>query len=686
MDHLTAQRRASRLRQVLQEHNYRYYVLDNPSISDAEYDELFRELQSLETRYPDLRTDDSPTQRVGGALLKGFAPVRHRLPMQSLNNCFDEAELREFDRRMRRELGDESIEYVGEPKLDGLAVALVYEAGVFAYGATRGDGATGEDVSANLRTIRMIPLRLRGASPARVEVRGEVYMPRLGFDEMNRALAEAGQKTFVNPRNAAAGSLRQLDPKIAAARPLAFYAYAHGGFEGWRLPATHIDVLSQFREWGFPVSSLISVVHGLKGCIDYYTAMKGRRTELGFDIDGVVYKLNDLSWRDELGSVARAPRWAIAYKFAAQETTTVLENVDFQVGRTGAVTPVARLRPVFIGGATVSNATLHNIDEIRRKDIRVGDTVVVRRAGDVIPEVKGVVGALRPENARVVSLPEACPVCGAAIQRPEGEAIAHCSAGLTCRAQLHGALMHFVSRKAMDIDGLGDKVLLQLIDHGYVHNPADIYTLDVESIAALERMGEKSTRNLIKAVDESKATTLERFLYALGIGGVGETTSRTLARHFGTLEALLKAAEADVSTIHAARDHERCPHLRAVADVGPVVASNIATFLTEPSNRRVIDALCEVGVHWPQPDDAAQGALAGLTFVVTGVLPGITRDEVVTRIERHGGRVTSSISSKTDYLLAGSEAGSKLARAQKLGVPVIDMKALERLMSMSNGR
>lgn len=675
-----AEKRATALRRQLRDHNHRYYVLDAPSIDDAEYDRLFHELLTLEQAHPELRTVDSPTQRIGGAPLKGFATIEHRLPMQSLNNGFDEAELREFDRRAREGLDRDSIEYVAEPKLDGLAVALIYEHGVLTRGATRGDGQTGEDITENLRTIRSIPLRLRGEVPPLVEIRGEVYMPRAGFERMNRALAGAGQKTFVNPRNAAAGSLRQLDPTVTASRPLAFYAYAHGVHQGWLLPATHAEVLEQLRCWGLPVSQLIETVTGIDGCLDYYARMQVRRADLGFDIDGVVYKLNDLAGREELGSVARAPRWAIAHKFPAEEATTVLENVEFQVGRTGVLTPVARLKPVFVGGATVSNATLHNIDEIRRKDVRIGDTVVVRRAGDVIPEVKSVVIDRRPSGARVIVLPERCPVCNAAVERSEGGAAARCSAGLTCRAQLHGALLHFVSRKAMDIDGLGEKLLEQLIDSGHLRSPADVYGLGTQTLAELERMGEKSADNLVAAIERSKATTLERFLYALGIRDVGETTASELSRHFGSLEALLEAVEADAPTVHAEKDRDRCPRLRAVADVGPVVAAHLACFLIEPHNRGVISRLREAGVHWPQAQAALHGALSGLTFVITGTLPGMSREEAAALIAAQGGKLTSSVSARTDYLLAGAAAGSKLAKAEHLKVPVIDLDQLRRLM------
>lgn len=679
-------RRAAELRQQLDEANHRYYVLDDPSLPDAEYDRLFRELQELESRHPELRAADSPTQRVGGAALKEFAPVTHRQPMQSLNNCFSEEELGEFDRRVREGLGLEAVDYVAEPKLDGLAVSLTYEDGVFVQGATRGDGETGEDITANLRTIRRLPLSLRQGkkhpAPKIIEVRGEVYLPRAGFDRMNAEAAAKGEKLYVNPRNAAAGSLRQLDPKNTAARPLALYAYAVGFQQGWTRPRTHHEVLALLRDWGFPVSELIKVVQGPAGCLAYYQDMQAKRAGLGFDIDGVVYKLDDLAGRDELGSVSRAPRWAIAHKFPAEEAVTLLENVEFQVGRTGTLTPVARLKPVFVGGANVSNATLHNMDEVERKDVRIGDTVVVRRAGDVIPEVKGVVLERRPDNARKVELPLTCPVCGGHVERAEGEVAARCTNGLSCRAQLHGALQHYVSRKAMDIEGLGEKLLAQLIDIGLVRAPADIYRLSAEQLAALERMGEKSAENVVAAVEKSKDSRFERFLYALGIPDIGETTARDLARHFGTLDALIEATQRDLLTEgdEAVKPKDRYPELRKVPDVGPIVAAHLCHFFAEPRNREAIKALLDAGIHWPPPKAAASGPLSGKTLVITGTLPGISRDEAGALIEANGGKVSGSISAKTDYLLAGEAAGSKLAKAEKLGVTVIDLAGLHALI------
>jgi DNA ligase (NAD+) len=689
----SAARRAAELRRLLEEHNYKYYVLDTPTISDAEYDALFRELQQLEAQHPELLTPDSPTQRVGGVALKEFAPVRHAVPMVSLNNGFTEDDVRDFDRRARDALLLDVVDYVAEPKLDGLAVALTYEDGVLVYGATRGDGETGENITENLKTVRGIPLRLRAAGSAAhkgtvIEVRGEVYLPHAGFARMNQDAAARGEKLYVNPRNAAAGSLRQLDPKITAGRPLAFFAYAYGQVRGWRLPKTDSEFLQQLRDWGFPVSKLTERVRGADGCLDYYRRMGEQRATLPFDIDGVVYKVDDLAARDELGSVSRAPRWALAHKFPAEEAVTELLNVEFNVSRTGQLNPVARLKPVFVGGANVSNVTLHNLDEIARKDVHIGDTVVVRRAGDVIPEVVRVIPELRPHNVRRVQVPSACPVCGGAVERVDGEPNAHCTNGLSCRAQLHAALLHFVSRRAMDIEGLGEKLLLQLIEEGLVRSPADIYRLTVEQLANLERMGEKSAANVVEAIDHSRDTTFARFLHALGIPGIGEASARDLAQHFGTLQALLKAAEEDAASERdpEIKPKDRYPRLQEVSDIGPVVAAHVAHFFTEAHNLRVIDALTlpkeqgGAGIHWPAPKAAAGGALQGKSFVITGTLPGVTRDEATALIESNGGKVVSSVSSKTDYLLAGEAAGSKLAKAEKLGVTIVGWDDLKRLI------
>ncbi|MGQ0622710.1 MAG: NAD-dependent DNA ligase LigA [Panacagrimonas sp.] len=675
--------RVAELREQIAKHDHDYYVLDTPGIPDAEYDVLFRELQSLEADHPELIVADSPTQRVGGAPVAAFAEVRHRLPMQSLNNCFSEGELLEFDRRVRRGLGREAVTYVAEPKLDGLAVSLLYEAGRFVRGATRGDGSTGEDISANLRTLRGLPLQLRGeAWPEWLEVRGEVFLPRAAFRRMNLDAAARGEKVFVNPRNGAAGSLRQLDPRQTARRPLAIYLYALGLTDGWMRPATHWQVLQQLRNWGFPVSELAERVETAQGCLDYYRRTGERRASLPFDIDGVVYKLDDLAGREELGSVARAPRWAIAHKFAAEEARTVVENVEFQVGRTGTLTPVARLKSVFVGGVTVSNATLHNMDEIARLGLMIGDTVTVRRAGDVIPEVVQVSPELRPADASEVTMPASCPVCGSRVERAEGEVAARCTGGLSCRAQLHGGLLLFVSRRALDIEGMGEKLLAQLIERDGVRSPADLFQLDVVRLAELDRMGEKSAQNLVAALEKAKSTTLARLIYALGIRDVGETTAETLAAHFGSIEALVEAAEADAptDTDPTLRDKDRFPHLRAVPDVGPEVARSILRWFMQPAHRELLAQLRAVGLRWEAETPERVGTtLAGKTFVITGTLPGVSRDEATAFIESHHGRVTGSISAKTDFLLAGEAAGSKLAKAEKLGVSVIDWPALQRL-------
>jgi DNA ligase (NAD+) len=686
-------KRAAELRQLLDEHNHRYYVLDQPTIPDAEYDRLFRELQDLEARHPELQTPDSPTQKVGGAALKEFAPVRHAVPMVSLNNGFSEDDVRDFDRRAREGLAVEGVDYVAEPKLDGLAVALVYEGGVFARGATRGDGETGENISENLKTVRGIPLRLRPhghgvGKDSVIEVRGEVYLPHAGFEQMNREAEARGDKPYVNPRNAAAGSLRQLDPKITASRPLAFYAYAYGDIRGWKLPRTHWEFLQQLRDWGFPVSDLVERVQGVDGCLAYYERMAKKRPKLPFDIDGVVYKVDGLAARDELGSVSRAPRWALAHKFPAEEALTTVLDVEFNVSRTGQLNPIARLTPVFVGGATVSNVTLHNLDEVARKDVHIGDTAVVRRAGDVIPELVRVLPERRPADARAITVPAVCPACGGAVERVEGEPNARCSNGLSCRAQLHTSLLHFVSRRAMDIEGLGEKLLAQLIDEQAVRSPADIFHLSAERLAELERMGEKSAANVVAAIDASRSTTLARFLYALGIPGIGETSARDLARHFGTLEALQAAVESDAESERdeSLKPNQRYPLLQAVPDIGPVVAAHVVHFFREAHNHKVIDALTRprsdggAGVHWPAPKAAASGPLSGKSFVLTGTLPGVSRDEAAALIEANGGKVSGSVSSKTDYVLAGEAAGSKLAKAEKLGVTVIDWDGLQKLL------
>lgn len=675
--------RIEKLRQELNEHNYRYYVLDDPQIPDADYDRMFRELQSLEKQHPDLITADSPTQRVGGEPSGQFETIRHVVPMLSLGNCFSDEELEDFDRRVKKGLDAEHVSYVAEPKLDGTALTVIYENGLLTKAATRGDGSTGEDITSNVRTIASVPLKLRGENiPQILEARGEAYMPVAGFKAFNKRAEAAGEKTFVNPRNAAAGSLRQLDPRLTAERPLAAYFYGLGQVKGWALPDTHMQVLEQLREWGLPVSPLIQRVEDVEGCLAYYRKIGRQRTRLAYEIDGVVYKVDKLAGREILGFVSRAPRWAIAHKFPAEEAMTVLNDVEFQVGRTGAVTPVARLEPVFVGGVTVSNATLHNMDEVIRKDVRIGDTVVVRRAGDVIPEVARVIAEKRPAKARKVELPAECPVCGSAIERVDGEAVARCTAGLTCQAQLHGSLMHFVSRRALDIEGLGEKLITQLVDDGRLKSPADIYTLSADELASLDRLAEKSARNVVNAIEASKETTLARFLYALGIREVGESTSQAIAAHFTTLEAFIEAAEEDWPTLGEEKTRNRCPQLQAVPDVGTVVAEHICRFLHEPHNRQVINALLKAGVHWPQVE-RPQGsqALEGKTFVLTGTLPHLTRDEAKALIQAAGGKVSGSVSGKTDYVLAGEAAGSKLAKAESLGITVLDEDDLQKLLT-----
>ena len=686
------------LRQTLEHHNYQYYVLDAPSIPDAEYDALFRELQALEAEHPELQSPESPTQRVGGAALSVFSQVTHRIPMLSLNNAFDAEDVVAFDRRCAEGLGklakgkaardaqaaspmddlfaepstsaasseSSGVEYAAELKFDGLAISLRYEQGRLVQAATRGDGTTGEDVTANVRTIRSLPLKLHGKAPAVLEVRGEVFMLHKDFEALNARQRDAGEKTFVNPRNAAAGSLRQLDPKITAKRPLSFFSYGIGELEGAARPASHAAMLDWFATLGLPVCAERQVVQGATGLLAFYEDIGARRASLPYDIDGVVYKVNAFTEQETLGFVSRAPRFAIAHKFPAQEMTTTLLDIEVQVGRTGAITPVARLEPVFVGGVTVTNATLHNEDEIARKDVRIGDTVIVRRAGDVIPEIVGVVAERRPADARTFVMPTTCPVCGSHIERPEDEAIARCTGGLFCGAQRKQALWHFASRRAMDIDGMGDKIVEQLVDQQIVRTPADLYKLGVAKLAALDRMADKSASNLVAAIDKSRATTLARFIYALGIRHVGEATAKDLARHFGNLDALLAAREAE---------------LLQVRDVGPVVAQSIANFLAEPHNVEVIEQLRAAGVHWDE-QEAALGPqpLAGKTIVLTGTLPTLARDAAKEMLEAAGAKVAGSVSKKTDYVVAGAEAGSKLAKAEELGIPVVDEEGMLRML------
>ncbi|WP_456415278.1 NAD-dependent DNA ligase LigA [Thiolapillus sp.] len=662
------QAQIEQLRQQINYHNYRYYVLDDPEIPDSEYDRLMRELQALEAEHPELITPDSPTQRVGARPLKEFAEVRHAVPMLSLGNAFSDEEVADFDERVRKLLKEEHIEYAAEPKLDGLAINLRYEGGVLVQGATRGDGHRGEDVTSNVRTIGAIPLRLLGDDWPRVlEVRGEIFMPKKGFEELNRRARNKGEKTFANPRNAAAGSLRQLDPKITATRPLSFYAYGWGELSVERLADSYSASLAVLKALGLPVSPEQKVVQGLAGCLGYFHAMANKRDDLEYEIDGVVFKVNDLDQQERLGYVSRAPRWAIARKFPAQEALTVVKDVEFQVGRTGAVTPVARLQPVEVGGVVVRNATLHNMDEVRKKDVRIGDTVYVRRAGDVIPEIVRVLPERRPEDAREVVLPAHCPVCGSDIIKPEGEAVARCTGGLFCPAQRKEAIKHFASRRAMDIEGLGDKLVEQLVDQELIHDPADLYSLTREQLTGLERMGEKSAQNLLDALARSKETTLAHFLYALGIREVGEATSQTLARQFGSLEALEKATE---------------EQLQETPDIGPVVAAHIAAFFRQPHNREVMDKLRRAGIHWPDvqgPGEKAQ-PLAGKTFVLTGSLSR-PRSQIKAELQELGAKVTGSVSKKTDYVVAGEAAGSKLEKARELGVTILDEEQLKRMLA-----
>ncbi len=661
--------RVARLRQEIEQHNHRYYVLDAPVIPDAEYDRLFRELQELEAARPDLVSTDSPTQRVGAAPLAEFAPAPHRQPMLSLNNAFATDEVEAFDRRVREALGQEGVEYAVEPKFDGLAISLIYENGKFVRGATRGDGYSGEDVTVNLRTIRSIPLQLtQNPAPQLLEVRGEVLMLRADFERLNQQQQAQDAKLFVNPRNAAAGSLRQLDPKITAGRKLTFFAYGLGTAELPTQLQSHSQVLDFIYKNGFRVARERDVVRGTAGLLGYYRRIGEARPGLPYAIDGVVYKVNSLAAQQQLGHVARAPRFAVAHKFPAEEATSVVLGIDVQVGRTGALTPVARLQPVFVGGVNVTNATLHNEDEVRRKDVHAGDTVVVRRAGDVIPEVVRVAtpGPRRDEDRFV--MPGRCPVCDSLVVRQEDEAASRCSGGLYCSAQRKQALLHFASRRALDIEGLGDKLVEQLVEQNLVRTPADLYALDPQTLAGLERMGEKSAANVLAAIAKSRNTTLARLIYALGIRNVGESTARDLAQSFGNLEAVVAADESA---------------LQKVRDVGPIVAQSVAQFFAEPHNREVIAGLRAAGVLYEvlAPQAAVSGAVAGKTFVLTGALPGLSRDDAKALIEAAGGKVTGSVSKKTDFVVGGSDAGSKLDKAQALGIQIIDEQQLIALLA-----
>ncbi len=696
----SAAARAAELREQLNHHNYLYYVLDAPEIPDAEYDRLFRELQALEAEHPELVTADSPTRRVGGVALDRFAPVRHAVPMLSIRTETDSGPdgARNFDARVRRELGlgegDGPVEYVAELKFDGLAINLRYEHGVLVQAATRGDGETGEDVTQNVRTVSAVPLRLRGVSAPVLEVRGEIYMRRDAFEQMNERQREAGEKTFVNPRNAAAGSIRQLDPAIAARRPLTFFAYGLGEVQGWSVPPTHSGLLDALQAMNVPVCAERAVVLGADGLVEFHRRIAEKRDALPFDIDGVVYKVNAIALQRQLGFVTREPKWAVAHKYPAQEQLTTVRAIDIQVGRTGKLTPVAKLEPVFVGGVTVTNATLHNEDEVRRKDVRIGDTVIVRRAGDVIPEVVGVVLERRPADAGAPfdmskQLHGQCPECGSAIAREEGAADWHCTGGLYCPAQRKNAVLHFAGRRAMDIEGLGERLVDQLVDGGHVHDVADLYGLGAEQLAALERMGEKSALNLVGAIDGSRDTTLARFLFALGIPEVGEATAAGLAGHFGTLEALQRAAEGYAAALAMTDDETPAARarrlkeqaLQQVADVGPEVAERIATFFTEPHNLAVIGRLREAGVHWPEVVvERGELPLAGKTFVLTGSLEALTRDQAKEQLQALGAKVAGSVSKKTDFVVAGAEAGSKLTKAQELGIEVLDETQLLALL------
>ncbi|HEX8958023.1 MAG TPA: NAD-dependent DNA ligase LigA [Burkholderiaceae bacterium] len=669
------QARGAWLKQELNRHSHSYYVLDAPTIPDAEYDKLFRELQVLEQVHPELVSFDSPTQRVGGAPLTQFDEVQHTVPMLSLNNGFADDDIVNFDRRVREGLHaagatlDGEVEYATELKFDGLAINLRYENGLLVQAATRGDGATGENVTANIRTVRDIPLRLHGGKiPEVIDVRGEVLMFKADFEKLKASQRAAGQKEAVNPRNAAAGSLRQLDSRITAKRTLRFFAYGIGTLEGMDMPESHSALLDWYKTLGLSVCAERAVVRGAHGLLDFFRGIGQKRPSLPYEIDGVVYKVNRLDQQLKLGFVSRAPRFALAHKFPAEEALTVLQDIEVQVGRTGAITPVARLQPVFVGGVTVTNATLHNEDEVRRKDIRIGDTVVVRRAGDVIPEVLSFVPESRPADARAFVMPASCPICGSPIVRPEDEAVARCSGGaIKCSAQRKGALLHFAQRRAMDIEGLGDQLVEQLVDRNVVTTAADLYKLGLSSLAELDRMAEKSAQNVLNALEKSKKTTLMRFIYALGIRHVGESTAKELARHFGNLDALMEASEAA---------------LLEVADIGPVVAQSIKAYFSDPLNVELVHQLRAAGIHWPEQEteNTRPRPLLGKTFVLTGALPNLSRDEAQALIEERGGKVSGSVSKKTNYVVAGAEAGSKLAKAEELGIAILDEAGLHQLL------
>lgn len=659
------------LRTTLRHHEYLYHVMDTPEVPDAEYDRLMRELRELEEAHPELITPDSPTQRVGAAPLTAFSQVRHEVPMLSLDNVFDEESFLAFNKRVHDRLkSTDALVYCCELKLDGLAVSLLYENGVLVQAATRGDGTTGEDITANVRTIRAIPLKLRGENiPARLEVRGEVFLPQKGFEKINDDARRTGGKVFANPRNAAAGSLRQLDPRVTAKRPLTFFCYGIGILEGGELPGSHYERLQQFKAWGLPVSNRVKLCDTPEEVLAYYHKVEDDRPTLGFDIDGVVIKVDSLDLQEQLGFVARAPRWATAFKFPAQEQMTFVRDVEFQVGRTGAITPVARLEPVQVAGVLVSNATLHNADEIERLGLRIGDKVVIRRAGDVIPQVVNVVLSERPDDTRAIEFPSQCPVCGSDVERVEGEVVTRCTGGLICGAQRKEALKHFVSRRALDVDGMGDKIIDQLVEKEYVHTPADLFRLTAGKLTGLDRMGPKSAQNVVSALEKSKETTFARFLYALGIREVGEATAAGLASHYGSLDALAAASIDD---------------LQKVPDVGIVVATHVFNFFAEESNRDVIAQLQAEGVHWPAPVvinvEEIDSPFAGKTVVLTGSLSQMSRDDAKAQLVALGAKVAGSVSKKTDLVVAGEAAGSKLAKAQELGIEVIDEAEMLRLL------
>ncbi|KMQ81264.1 DNA ligase [Candidatus Burkholderia pumila] len=660
--------RAAWLRSELERANYAYYVLDQPDLPDAKYDTLFKELQGIETEHPELIDPDSPTRCVGGEVAEGFTPVAHDVPMLSLNNGFADEDIAAFDKRVSDGLGVSPVSYACELKFDGLAISLRYDDGKFVQAATRGDGATGEDVTANVRTIRSIPLTLKGKNiPKRLDVRGEVLMFKRDFDRLNQRQRDAGQREFANPRNAAAGGLRQLDPKMTTQRSLSFFAYGIGVLEGAEMPATHSSLLDWYKEMGLPVNAERAVVEGAEGLLGFFRKTREKRDKLAYDIDGVVYKVNKRDEQDKLGFVSRAPRFELAYKFPAQEALTQLLAIDVQVGRTGAITPVARLAPVFVGGATVTNATLHNEDEVRRKDIRIGDKVTVRRAGDVIPEVVGAILDRRPDDAREFVMPTECPVCGSKIERLPDEAIARCTGGLFCSAQRKQALWHFAQRRALDIDGLGKKIIDQLVDENLVRTPADLFNLGFSTLAKLDRFADKSAQNLLNSLEKARTTTLPRFIYALGIRHVGESTAKDLAKHFGSLDPIIAAS---------------VEQLLEVNDVGPIAAEAIHNFFSEEHNQHIIEQL-RTKVSWPEgppAPKAPQGVLAGKTVVLTGTLPSLSREDAKEMLEAAGAKVAESVSKKTDYVVAGAEAGSKLAKAEEIGVPVLDEDGMKKFL------